>query len=134
MGIWAWLTGAQQVDKAMDIAKESTSGIIAGIDAAWFTPEEKSRAALEITQAAIRMVEATQSESVRSITRRVLAWMIMTTFLFLVLFGALVYKIDVRWSGYCLRAAKQMLFLVTPVSIFYFGWYGIKQLRGKKNE
>ena len=88
MGIWGWITGAQQVDKAMDIAKEASTGIIAGIDAAWFTPKEKSRAAFEITQASIQMVVATQGEAtVRSITRRVLAWMIMGSFLFLLLFG-----------------------------------------------
>ena len=133
MDIWGWITGAQQVDKAMDIAKDATSGIIAGIDAAWFTPEEKSRAALEITQASIEMVKLTQGESTtRSITRRVLAWMIMTTFLFLLLFGTLIYKIDPAWSAYCLNSAKALTFLATPVSIFYFGYYGIKQLRGKK--
>jgi hypothetical protein len=133
MGIWGWLTGAQQIDKAMDIAKESTTGIIAGIDAAWFTPEEKSRAALEITQAAIEMVLATQGEStVRSVTRRVLAWAIMGTFLFLLLFGTMIYKVDPEWSLYCLNSAKALTFLATPVGIFYFGYYGIKQLRGKK--
>ncbi|MHC4707253.1 MAG: hypothetical protein ACYS8I_09230 [Planctomycetota bacterium] len=133
MGIWGWITGAQQIDKAMDIAKESTSGIIAGIDAAWFTPEEKSRAALELTQAAIEMVVATQGESTtRSITRRVLAWMIMSTFLFLLLFGTMIYRIDPEWSAYCLNSAKTLVFLATPVSVFYFGWYGVKQLRGKK--
>lgn len=132
MGIWGWITGAQQVDKAMDIAKEASSGIIAGIDAAWFTPEEKSRAALEITQASIEMVKLTQGEStVRSITRRVLAWMIMGTFLLLLVFGTLIYKFDPAWSAYCLASAKALTFLATPVGIFYFGYYGIKQL-GKK--
>ena len=133
MGIWGWLTGAQQVDKAMDIAKDASSGIIAGIDAAWFTPEEKSRAAFEITQASIQMVVATQGEAtVRSITRRVLAWMIMGSFLFLLLFGTFIYKIDAEWSAYCLNSAKALTFLATPVGIFYFGYYGIKQLGKKK--
>lgn len=133
MGIWAWITGAQQVDKAMDIAKDATSGIIAGIDAAWFTPEEKSRAAFQITESAIRMVEITQGESTtRSITRRVLAWAIMGTFLFLLLFGTMVYKFDPTWSAYCLNSAKALTFLATPVGIFYFGYFGVQQLRSKK--
>ena len=132
MGLWAWITGAQQVDKAMDIATKATDGIIAGIDKAFFTAEEKSIAALAVTEAAIRMAEATQNESTtKSITRRVLAWMIMTSFLFLLLFGAMIFKLDAQWSAYCLDAAKALIFLVTPVSIFYFGYYGIKQLRGK---
>ncbi len=133
MGIFAWLSGMKQADKAMDIAKEASTGIIAGIDAAWFTPEEKSRAAFEITQAAIQMVVATQGEAtVRSITRRVLAWMIMGTFLFLLMFGTLVYKFDATWAAYCLSSAKALTFLATPVGIFYFGYYGIKQLGKKK--
>ncbi len=133
MGIWAWITGAQQIDKAMDIAVKGTDGLIAGLDMAWFTDEERAIAALEITQAAVQMVLATQGEStVRSITRRVLAWMIMTTFLFLLLFGTLIYKWDPEWSAYCLNSAKALTFLATPVSIFYFGYYGIKQIRREK--
>jgi len=133
MGIWAWITGAQQADKAMDIAKEGATNLFAGVDMVWFTPEEKSIAALKITESVIRMVEATKGEStVRSITRRVLAWMIMGTFLFLLLFGTLVYKWDAGWSAYCLNSAKALTFLATPVGIFYFGYYGIKQLRKDK--
>ena len=133
MGIWAWITGAQQVDKVMDIAKEGATNLFAGIDMAWFTPEEKSIAALKVTESVIRMVEATKGETtVRSITRRVLAWMIMTTFLFLLLFGTLIYKLDPEWSAYCLNSAKALTFLATPVGIFYFGYYGVSQLRGKK--
>ena len=132
MGIWGWITGAQQVDKAMDIAKDATSGIIAGIDAAFFTDEEKSRAALLITEAGIRMVEATQGEStVRSVTRRVLAWMIMGTFLFLVLFAALIWKVDTAWALHVLECVKALGSLALAVGIFYFGYYGIKQLRDK---
>jgi hypothetical protein len=105
MGIWGWITGAQQVDKAMDIAKDASSNLFAGLDALWFTPEEKSRAALEITESAIKMVETIQGESTtRSITRRVLAWMIMSVFLFLLLFGTMIYKIDSEWSAYCLNS------------------------------
>lgn len=131
MGWWAWLTGSKQADKAMDIATKATDGLIAGLDAVWFTDEEKSMAALEITRAAIRMVETTQGESTtRSITRRVLAWAIMGAFLFLLVGGALIYKFDAAWAGQFLLAAKSLTFLATPVGVFYFGYYGVKSVKG----
>ena len=130
MGFFAWLTGVQQVDKAMDVADKATSGLIAGVDAMFFTDEEKSRANFQITEAAIKMIAITQGEAtVRSITRRVLAWLIMGTFLFLLLFGTMVYKLDAEWSAYCLNSAKALTFLATPVGIFYFGYYGVKALK-----
>jgi len=129
MGFWGWLTGVQTAEKAMDVAKEATTGLIAGVDALFFTDEEKSKASFEVTKAAIQMVTVTQGETtVRSITRRVLAWLIMGTFLFLLLFGAMIYKIDANWSAYCLNSAKALIFLATPVGIFYFGYYGVKAL------
>jgi hypothetical protein len=100
------------------------------VDALFFTDEEKSRASLEITMAAIEMVKVTQGETnVRSVTRRVLAWLIMGSFLFLLLFGAMIYKVDPAWSAYCLESAKALIFLATPVGIFYFGYYGVKAAR-----
>ena len=130
MGFWGWLTGMQQADKAMDMANKATTGLIAGVDALFFTDEEKSRANFQITEAAIKMIAVTQGEAtVRSITRRVLAWLIMGTFLFLLLFGTMVYKIDHEWSAYCLASAKALTFLATPVGIFYFGYYGVKALK-----
>lgn len=130
MGFFGWLSGMKQADKAMDIADKATTGLIAGVDALFFTEEEKSKASFEVTQAAIRMIEVTQGEAtVRSITRRVLAWLIMGTFLFLLLFGTLVYKWDAEWSKYCLDSAKALTFLATPVGIFYFGYYGVKALK-----
>lgn len=130
MGFWGWLTGVRTAEKAMEVADKATTGLIEGIDALIFTDEERSRANFDITQAAITMIVATQGETtVRSITRRVLAWLIMGSFLFLLLFGAMIYKVDPAWSAHCLASAKALIFLATPVGIFYFGYYGVKALK-----
>jgi D-alanyl-lipoteichoic acid acyltransferase DltB (MBOAT superfamily) len=129
MGFWGWLTGVRTAEKAMEIADKATGGLIAGVDAMFFTDEEKSRANFQITEAAIKMIAITQGEAtVRSITRRVLAWLIMCTFLFLLLFGTMIFKVDPEWSAYCLNSAKALTFLATPVGIFYFGYYGVKAM------
>ena len=132
MGIWALLTGAQTANKSLDLAKTGLESVTGMFDALHYSKEEKGAASLALTTAAIRMVEATHGESTtRSITRRILAWAIMGSFLFLLLFGTLVYKWDAEWSAYCLNSAKALTFLATPVGIFYFGYYGIKAVRGK---
>ena len=63
--------------------------------------------------------------SIRSITRRRLAVMIVAAFLFLLILGGLVYLVDRQWSLYLLDCAKALSGLVVAVSVFYFGPYQV---------
>lgn len=123
-------------EKAADIAEKATSGLISGIDKMFFTNEEKAEAAQKVMDVHLKMIEATASENtVRSKTRRYLALMIMGTFLFLLVFGALIYKFDPEWARHVLECAKSLSAMAFAIGVFYFGYYGIKSLltgKGKK--
>ena len=85
MGLWGWFTGAKQVDKTLDIADKTTGGIISGIDAMFYTEEEKAQMlqkrlelSEQVSKTHIELMKVTHDETtVRSITRRIIAVCIM---------------------------------------------------------
>ena len=126
MGFLSFLKSS---DKALSIVDKGTTGVIAGIDKLFFTDEEKSEASLKVTEAHLKLVEATAGEnSKRSITRRILAVMIMGSFLALLLFGAGIHRWDPDWSKHVLTCASALSTLALTIGIFYFGSYGIKSI------
>lgn len=137
MGFLSFLKSSE---KALDIVDKGTNGVIAGMDKLFFTNEEKSEASLKVTEAHLKLVEATAGEnSKRSITRRILAVMIMGSFLALLLFGAVIHRWDPEWSKHVLVCASALSTLSLTIGIFYFGTYGIKSIfpnigNGKKRK
>ena len=67
--------GTKAAEKTLDIADKAIGGIGGWIDGKDFTPQEKAEMWSKAVDSHLRLVEATQNEnSVRSITRRYLAW------------------------------------------------------------
>jgi len=131
-GVKAIFTGAKTADGAIEIAKKGTDGLIKGLDKLFYTAEEKSEASLKVTQAAIEMVKTNHGEhTIKSVTRRWLAWLIMGNFCFLVTLGALIYKIDSEWAKHILECAGLLSGMALAVSICYFGYYGLNAVIGK---
>lgn len=135
MGIWAWLTGAQTADKAMDSANNLIDHAASGLDKLFFTEQEKAQVSLETARLHLKLIESTMNESsIRSITRRVLAWMIMGGFLFLIISCAAVYKFDSDWAKFIFQCAGQIYELVLMVGFFYFGYYAVSSVVKKVKE
>jgi len=71
-----WLFGGSKTaEKTLNIADKAISGIGSWIDGKDFTPQEKAEMWGKAVDSHLKLVEATQNEnSVRSVTRRYLAW------------------------------------------------------------
>uniref|UniRef100_A0A6H1ZIS7 Holin n=2 Tax=viral metagenome TaxID=1070528 RepID=A0A6H1ZIS7_9ZZZZ len=130
MGLFSFLTTAPKVvDTGMDLAKQAANGI----DALFFTDEEKSNASLKAVELWIETQKVLRDESsARSITRRYLAVMIMGVNLFEGLAACGIYKFDLEWSKFILEMMQSQAFMVGAVVVFYFGYYGFKQIVGAK--
>lgn len=74
--MFGWLFGGSKTaEKSLDIVDTSIKGIGSWIDNKDFTPEEKAKMHAEAVKTHLKLVEATSQEnSVRSVTRRYLAW------------------------------------------------------------
>lgn len=122
--------------EALDIVSKGTDGLINGIDKLVFTAEEKadfvqkrSETALKMSEMHIKLMETIGSENTaRSITRRKLAVMTIETFLFLLILSAGLWKVDAGWSEAIFNRVEAMDGLVTGIGIFYFGYYGAKEI------
>lgn len=125
--------GSEAATKSIDLISSSVKGIAGFIDEQEFTTEERVKANLELNRLNRELVKTTMSEnSIRSITRRILAWSIMGSFLFLVMFSAIIYGVpfpsDVegvsfggQWSNHVMDVAAELSNMALAVSIFYFG-------------
>jgi len=125
MGIFSTLFGTTETaKKAVDVAADSIRGVGNWIDEQQFTPEEKSEAFLRAAESHLEMIKAIQNESsVRSITRRILAWSVVSTFLIMLIAAAIVYKFDPTYGDFLLGIATESMLgeLTLSIGIFYFG-------------
>lgn len=136
MSFWGMITGAGAVDKTVDIADKTATGVMSGIDKVFYTPEEKAEAfqkRLEIadrmSQTHIELMKVTHSETTtRSITRRIAAIFIMCiTAVAMVIIGAL-FKYDKEHAEFLLEMIKyfQVGWCFVGVFVFFFGNYVIQ--------
>ena len=124
MGILSALFGGSEAaKKTLDLASDSIRGIGTWIDERKLTDEEKVKYAAEATKAHLELIKATANEnSVRSITRRYLAWAIVGTCLFAFLLSVALWLAGKPVDGIVkLVEAFRLGWAFTAVVVFYFG-------------
>ena len=130
MGIFGKLFGTDKaLSDGMGILKKVTGGVVDGIDAAWYTTEEKSRDIIKV------LLSLQDQFTPRSISRRILACMFTAVYLCLVLitalFACLGYS-DIVNSIISIIKAFELGWIQLTIIIFYFGYYGAGKMMGKK--
>ena len=125
MGWFATLFGtAASAGTAVDLAADSVRGVGRWIDEQKFTEQEKAEQYLKAADMYIEMLKTIQSESsIRSVTRRLMAWAVIGTFLFLILYGTVWFRYDPDYAEFILTVATKSMLgeLTLGVSVFYFG-------------
>lgn len=121
MSIFSWITGtSKSADKAVD-------GVISGIDAMFFTDEEKSRANMKALELKIEFAKATAG---MSISRRIIVVMVSSAWLLLVLLAA---GLGI-WLGKDANSVRWLIELLTDVVMQPFsiivGFYFLAQVVG----
>lgn len=125
MNLFKWFsTGSEAAGKVLD-------GAIKGLDAIVYTDEEKAVARQKLADQWLDLQKALGEETtVRSITRRILAILIVVPFVGLILGAAVAYKFDMEYAKFLLSLAdSQFSWLALGVAGFYFGPYMLN--RGK---
>ena len=108
------------------VATDVVEGAIAGVDKLFFTDEEKADTKIKMQQIWLEAIKTTANESsIRSITRRILAVMIMGSFLFLILASFFCFPFLPTMAAFGLSLAKELSTLTLAVGVFYFGTYAI---------
>ena len=89
MNFFKWLTGTPKaVETGLNIAEKATTGVINGIDAAWFTDEEKSQANQKTQETILEFWKTFATEnSEQSKARRDIANLLVKLYVAVVLIG-----------------------------------------------
>jgi len=118
--------GSSATEKVLD-------GAIAGIDKIFLTNEERLDARQKLVDGWIELQKSLGDESTtRSITRRILAILIIIPYITLVLLSAIFFKIDIEYSKFLLELGNGNFGLMAlGVAAFYFGPYMLSYLTRK---
>lgn len=106
-----------------DAAGKVLDAGIRGLDALVFTDEEKSAAKQKLSDTWLETQKVLQAEtSIRSVTRRIIAFAVVFPFVLLILLAAAVYPFQPEYSKFLITLAEgQFGWLVLTVATFYFG-------------
>lgn len=118
-------------ETALKIVDKTTDGVIGGIDAAFYTKEEQMADRKEI------LLKLQDQFTPRAISRRLLALLFSGCFC-----GAFVTSIifacfkrfDIVDSVIKLVVEFQLPWIILTIVTFYFGYYGLKQIKGEKKK
>jgi len=119
------------VSTGIDLVNDSVRGVGTWIDDLNLTEEEKVKYRQQMTKSLNEFIEQRLKESgAQTISRRILAWGIMGTFLVFFVFGAVAWFFDPAWSVFLLKWVNQtgMYWLVLSVGSFYFGTHMLRTI------
>lgn len=119
MNIFKWFTSGSKA------AAQVLDGAIKGIDAIVYTEEEKAAVRTKLADQWLDLQKTLGEETTtRSVTRRILAVLIVVPFVGLVLAAAVAYPFYPEYSKFLLELAQsQFGLLALGVAGFYFGPY-----------
>lgn len=138
MSFWGKLFGSTTVvETAADTVSTAVKTGFGMLDSAFYTDQEKAADAKDATRIWLEIQKVIAGEnSLRSITRRIIAWAFVAEFLLAFnvgLFCALFFESKVE-KVVSIVAAFQLGYIVLAIVTFYFGTYGIGQLLGGKKK
>ena len=127
MGLLSTIFGTPSIVSTVADTVKSGVGML---DNAFYTDQEKAANNVKMMEVWLEIQKTTASEnSVRSITRRILAWLIMGVYTFIVIAACVIWKIDSVWAEYIknMLTETNLSYLALIVGFFYFGSYAVGQ-------
>lgn len=119
--------------KAVDAVSNIANGAVSGIDALFFTEEEKAEFSKETMKVWLEVQKVTAGESsIKSITRRLLACAFIAVYLIHLLGASIAYQFSKEYSTHLFNTAKSMNVIVMTIVIFYFGYYAVSNVMKAK--
>lgn len=124
MGLLDKLFGS---DKQLD---KLTTGAVNGLDKIFFTAEEKSEANQKLSEWYLKYLEATQPQN---LARRLIALIVVSLWAFLILFGVVLYKMDMAWSAFVFSTLNNIVNNPFMIIVgFYFLTHAVRAYRNGK--
>ena len=114
------------------IVETAAKGIYNGLDALVFTDEEKAQYRAEQSQAVLEFAKvAYDQNSIRSITRRWLAFMVVAPTMLALTIGIIAHPFAAEYSQFLFSVVSTMIPWAGGVLAFYFGGHLISAIPKK---
>ncbi|MHC1625559.1 MAG: hypothetical protein ACXQS2_06120 [Methermicoccaceae archaeon] len=129
------LSGSKKtIEAGADIAKTITGGVVGGIDALFYTDEEKAQAALEGRKVILKYWDTFAKEnSEQSKARRELAKMTFQVYFFLLLLCVAVWPLNREYGVFVFNLAVKITWLVGMIAATYFVPHQMSKVWKSKN-
>lgn len=136
MGFFRSLFAAPKTaDKAVDMGKTIVDGAVSGIDAIFYTEEEKAAARQKVSDTVLKFWDNIARENTaQSKARRELAKMTFQVFFFFLLAAAVIYRFDPEYAKFMLSLAGKIMFLVSAIGVIYFGPHQLSKVANWKKQ
>lgn len=138
MGIISGIKMLLGTPKVVSTVADTVKSGMGMLDNWKYTDQEKATNALKFADVWLSIQKITANEnSIKSVTRRILAWGIIANFLAIINIG--VYLI-LRGETKKVTALKDFIvetnmgWMALSVVIFYFGYYGVQAIRNSKDK
>lgn len=115
------------MDTALGMVDKTVGGIISGLDVAFYTKEEKAK------DIATMVFKLQDQFTPRAISRRIIAFMFASVFccaFIVALIFTCFQKFAIVKAIIELVIAFKLPIIILSIIVFYFGYYGWKQIKG----
>jgi hypothetical protein len=127
--MFGWIKTIFSTGKGVEAGIELAKDLSRGVDALFFTNEEKEKYRQEVAKLWLDAMEKTANENTaRSITRRILAVLVLTQYNVFLYLMAVIYPFNADWAAFIYKLVEQSWIVVLTVIAFYFGPYFISYL------
>lgn len=110
---------SESTDKVVETAAK---GIYNGLDALFFTDEEKAEFRQKQAETVIKFAEIAYDEnSIRSVTRRWLAFMVVGPAMLMIVVASILYPFQPEYSDFLFNVFGKLIPWAGGVLMFYFG-------------
>ena len=132
----SWLATIFGTPKLVETTADAIKSGIDMIDKAFYTDQEKAENQNKMTEIWLKLqMILANDNSVGALTRRIIAFLVFSTFVFLLIFACIVYKFDREWAAFVLKVVldTQLAWIVATITVFFFGLYGWGKYVSKEN-
>ena len=138
MALPVWLTALftkKTMETAADAGNTIVKGITGGLDVMLLTKEEKVQYTLKGAEIYLKFWDNIAKENTeQSKARRELAKMVFKVFFFFLLSAAVLWKFDQEYSKQMLAYAEYIKWIVSAVTVIYFGPHQIQKIWKKDDD
>jgi uncharacterized protein YjfI (DUF2170 family) len=96
------------------------------IDKAFYTDQEKAENNNKLVEMWLKLQSLIANDTgISAVARRGVAYIIMGTFCFLILFACVIWRFDAKWAEFILKTVvdTDLAYLALTVGFFFYGFY-----------